>query len=182
MKRIIKLEHVVPALALGALALGTPQGVASQERLSPLDSATVVLEGHQFDIQYGRPSMRERTIYGGLVPWDQVWRTGANEATHIRIPVDIEIGDETVPAGHYTLFTIPSQGGWTLVINSQTGQWGTAYDQSQDFVRVPMATSALDAPLEQFTITIAEGDGSDGVIHFDWEQTRAVLEFDLAGG
>ena len=170
-------------VGLAAVVLATPnQGNAQEPRSSPLDSATAVIEGQPFAIQYGRPSKRGRVVYGGLVPWGRPWRTGANEATHLRVPVDIETGGETIPAGHYTLFSIPTEDGWTLVINSQTGQWGTAYDESQDFVRVPLSTEALGVPLELFTITIAEGDSSDGVIHFDWEQTRAVLEFDVAGG
>ena len=167
-------------LALGAAALVASTPLAAQNRASPLDHARAVIGGHAIEVQYGRPSMRGRTIYGGLVLWGQVWRTGANEATHLRTPVDLHIGDIVVPAGEYTLFTIPSPDGWTLIINSQTGQWGTDYDESQDFARVPLAVEELQEPVETLTITLAEGEDSDGVMYIDWERTRAVLEFDVA--
>lgn len=183
MKRRNARRLAAAALALVAVALANPKaGNAQEPRSSPLDSATAVIGGQEFAIQYGRPSMRGRVVYGGLVPWGRPWRTGANEATHISVPVAIETGGEVIPAGQYTLFSVPAEEGWMLVINSQTGQWGTAYDESRDLVRVPMRTEALDAPLELFTISIAEGEESDGVIHFEWEQTRAILEFDIAGG
>ncbi|MDX1577588.1 MAG: DUF2911 domain-containing protein [Gemmatimonadota bacterium] len=169
-------------LLAGALTLGGTAEAAAQERASPLDYARNTIGGHEIEIQYGRPSMRGRAIYGGLVPWDRVWRTGANEATHLRTPVDLMIGDTPVPAGEYTLFTIPSEDGWTLIVNSQTGQWGTAYDEEQDFARIPIASDSLEDPVETLTITIEEGDDTDGVIHIDWEGTRAIVPFDIASG
>lgn len=168
------------ALLVGAMLMGTEVAEA-QERASPLDHARAEIDGHQVEIQYGRPSMRGREIFGGLVPYGQVWRTGANEATHLRIPADMTIGGETVPAGEYTLWTVPAEDGWTLVINSETGQWGTAYNADHDLVRVPMMTMSLDEPVETFTIMVAEGEGSDGVIHMDWATTRAYVMFDLDG-
>ena len=125
--------------------------------------------------------MRGRTIYGGLVPWGQVWRTGANEATHLRTPADLQVGEALIPAGEYTLYTIPAEGGWTLIVNRQTGQWGTVYDQSQDLVRIPMPSSSLAAPVEMFTITIGPGGETDGIVHLDWERTRVSFAFDIAG-
>ncbi len=168
------------ALVLGAMVLGT-EVAESQEPASPLDYARAEIDGHQVEIKYSRPSMRGRTIYGDLVPWDKVWRTGANEATHLRIPADMTIGGESVPAGEYTLWTVPSEDGWMLVINSETGQRGHAYNGDLDFVRVPMMTTSLDEPVEVFTITIVEGEDSDGVIRLDWETTRAYIAFDLDG-
>jgi hypothetical protein len=168
------------ALIAGAMLLGTDIA-AAQERASPLDHARAQIDGHAVEIQYGRPAMRGRTIFGDLVPWGEVWRTGANEATHLRIPADMTIGGESVPAGEYTLWTIPAQDSWTLVINSETGQWGTAYNGANDLVRVPMTTSTLDAPVEVFTIRVVAGDGTDGVIEMEWATTKASVAFDLDG-
>jgi hypothetical protein len=168
------------ALLVGSMLLGT-RSVEAQERASPLDHARAEINGQQIEIQYGRPSMRGRTIFGGIVPWDQVWRTGANEATHLRIPAAVTIGGESLPAGEYTLWTIPSEEGWMLVVNSETGQWGTAYNSDHDLLRVPMMTMSLEDPVEVFTISVTDGDGSDGVITMDWETTRAFVAFDMGG-
>ncbi len=176
----IRRRSVGFALLVGAMLLGTERAEA-QERASPLDHARAEIDGQHVEIQYGRPSMRGRTIFGGIVPWDQVWRTGANEATHLRIPAALTIGGENVPAGEYTLWTVPSEEGWMLVINSETGQWGTAYNSDHDLLRVPMMTMSLEDPVETFTISVTDGDGSDGVITMDWETTRAYVAFDIDG-
>lgn len=175
-------RRIAAALAAVAAVGATVGPAAAQGRASPLDTATAVIEGHDLEIRYGRPSMRGRVIYGGLVPWGRVWRTGANEATHFRTPVALRIGDARVPAGEYTLFSIPGEGEWTLVINRQTGQWGTAYDASRDLVRVPMRVESLDEPAETLTIALAPGSASDGVLTIEWERTRAILAFDLDDG
>jgi len=176
----IRRRGISCALFLGAMVLGT-EVVESQELASPLDYARAEIGGQQVEVKYSRPSMRGRTIYGDLVPWGQVWRTGANEATHLKIPADITIGGENVPAGEYTLWTVPAEDGWLLVINSETGQRGHAYNGDLDLLRVPMMTMALDSPVELFTISVVEGEDSDGVIRLDWENTRAYIAFDLAG-
>ncbi|MFV1987130.1 MAG: DUF2911 domain-containing protein [Gemmatimonadota bacterium] len=176
----IRRRGISLAVLVGAMVLGTEIAEA-QERASPLDHARAEIAGQQIEIQYGRPSMRGRTVFGGIVPWGEVWRTGANEATHLRVPADMTIGGETVPAGEYTLWTVPSEDGWTLVVNSETGQWGTAYNADHDLVRVPMMTETLDEAVEVFTIRVTEGDGSDGVIMMDWENTRASVGFDIGG-
>lgn len=166
------------ALIVGAMLLGT-EVAEGQERASPLDHARAEINGHQVEIQYGRPSMRGRTVFGGLVPWGQVWRTGANEATHLRTPAAMTIGGETLSAGEYTLWTIPAEDGWTLVINSETGQWGTAHNADNDLFSVPMMTTSLEEPVEVFTIEIVASDGGGGVIQMEWETTRAYIAFDL---
>lgn len=158
-----------------------------QERLSPLDSTTAVVQGAEIEVQYGRPSIRDRTIFGGLVPWDEVWRTGANEATHLRTSADLRVGDVEIPAGHYTLYTIPRQDGWTLVVNQQTGQWGTEYDAERDLARIEMRVEELRRPVETFTIHLdsaeeAEGTlpaDADGVLRLEWETTRAWVGFEV---
>jgi hypothetical protein len=166
---------------LGALFALGPE-LAAQVRASPLDSARAEIEGARIEVQYGAPSMRGRAIFGGLVPFGSVWRTGANEATHLRTSSDLVVGTERIPAGEYTLYSIPEPDGWTLIVNRQTGQWGTAYDQRQDLVRLSIPIDVLPEPLETFRISIVEGTESDGEIRFEWESTRATLRFDVAGG
>ena len=128
-------------------------------------------------VDYGRPLRRGRTIFGGIVPWDTVWRTGANAATQFRTDADLSIGGVTIPAGTYTLWTVPSRAGaWKLVVNKQTGQWGTVYDPKQDLARIDLRTETVDTPVEQFTITVQpQGDG--GVLAMAWDRTRASVPF-----
>lgn len=166
---------------LGALCTPAPD-LAAQVRASPLDSARAEIAGARIEIQYGRPSMRGRAIFGGLVPFGTVWRTGANEATHLRTSADLVVGTERIPAGEYTLYSIPAPDGWTLIVNRQTGQWGTAYDQRHDLVRLSVTIDTLPEPLETFRISIVEGTRTDGEIRFEWESTRATLRFDVSGG
>jgi hypothetical protein len=122
-------------------------------------------------VNYGRPSKRGRKIFGGVVPYDQVWRTGANAATAFTTDAPLQIGGTTVPAGSYTLFTLPSRSGWKLIINKQTGQWGTEYHSDQDLARVNLSARALAEPVEQFTIGV-EPSGSGGVLKMTWDDTE----------
>lgn len=172
------------AAALAAV-LFFPPGSSAQEgegRLSPLDSVRATIQGAEIDIQYGRPSMRGRKIFGKLVPYDQVWRTGANEATHLRTSADLRVGDTQVPAGHYTLYTIPRKDEWTLVINRQTGQWGTEYHADRDFARLPLNVERLESAVDTFTMKVERGDEHDGVLSLEWANTRAWTGFDVVGG
>ena len=146
------------------------------KRPSPPGTAAVgFADGKKVTIEYSRPYAKGRKIVGGLVPYDQVWRTGANEATLLKTDADLEIGGTTVPAGSYTLWTIPSSGSWKLIINKQTGQWGTNYDQSQDLARVNMTVSSLPQ-VEQFTISFDKTGGDSAKLNLDWEKTRASVD------
>ena len=148
-------------------------GVArpTKPMLSPPAKAAIQLNGKQVNIIYHSPSMRGRKIVGGLVPYDQVWRTGANEATTLKTETNLQIGTATVPAGTYTLYTLPSQGTWKLIINKQTGQWGTKYDQSKDLARVDMSKSALPSPQEQMSISFENTHGGSTQLHVRWDTT-----------
>jgi hypothetical protein len=105
------------------------------------------------------------------VPYDKVWRTGANPATLLKTDVNLTIGTATVPAGSYTLYTLPSTGIWKLIINKQTGQWGTKYDQSQDLARVDMKTETLSSPQEVMSITLEPFQGKTSSLHVRWDTT-----------
>ena len=118
---------------------------------------------------YGSPRRRGRTILGAVVPYDRIWRTGANEATMLVFDKDMTIGGAPVPAGAYSLWTIPKADGTVqLVINRQHGQWGTDYDHSQDLVRVPMKSSTAPSPQENFAINIT-GTGNTGELRMSWD-------------
>ncbi|HEU4452589.1 MAG TPA: DUF2911 domain-containing protein, partial [Longimicrobium sp.] len=108
------------------------------------------------------------------------WRTGANAATTLVTPVDLQIGEARIPRGTYTLYTIPSQGGWTLIVNRQTGQWGTQYEQTRDLVRIPMRVSTLERPVERFTIEFEPGRNGQSTLAMEWERTRAYVPFRVA--
>jgi hypothetical protein len=118
---------------------------------------------------YGSPRRRGREILGAVVPYDRVWRTGANEATTIIFDKDLTIAGAPVPAGAYSLWTIPKADGTVqLVVNKQHGQWGTDYDSAQDLVRVPMQSSTAPAPQENFAINIT-GAGNSGALRISWD-------------
>jgi hypothetical protein len=143
--------------------------------LSPRDSTVQSIGDARLVVDYGRPSKRGRDIFGALVPYERIWRTGANKATHLSTDRDLVIGDVRVPKGTYTLYTIPSRESWTLIINRQTGQWGTDYDQRQDVGRVPMKVETLSSPVEQFTIALESAGKDTGSLKFLWDATQASV-------
>jgi hypothetical protein len=119
--------------------------------------------------------MRGRKIYGDLVPFGEVWRTGANEATTFVPSTDVVVGGKTVPAGSYTIFTVPSADKWTLIVNKTTGEWGIPYKyESAELGRVDMQVSKLPSPVEDFTISYVKS-GSGCTMRIDWETTRASV-------
>ncbi len=166
----------VSSIAAAALviAAAAPLLAQSQPPASPAAQVTARIGAATITIDYSRPSMRGRKIMGGLVPYDKVWRTGANRATHLKTDAALTIGDLAVPAGTYTLYTVPGEKGWTLIVSKQTGQWGTQYDQAQDLGRVKMTAEALPAAVELFTIAVA-GSGAAGTLTMEWENTRASV-------
>jgi hypothetical protein len=159
----------ITAIAHAFAAAESASGPVGQ--MSPRDTTRGTVGSAHLLVDYGRPRMRGRKVFGGIVPFGEVWRTGANAATQFTTDQPIVIGGTPVPAGTYTLWTIPSSTAPVLIINKQTGQWGTDYDPSQDFARIPLASSALDAPVEVFTITLTPRAGG-GVMGFEWEGTR----------
>jgi len=139
----------------------------AKKPLSPPAKAEATLNGKKVTIDYSAPSKRDRKIMGGLVPYGKVWRTGANAATTLTTETDLMISSLHVPKGTYTLYTIPDEKSWTLIINKQTGQWGTNYDASQDLGRVQMTVTPVKNTVETFVI------GIDKVISLTWENTKA---------
>ena len=137
---------------------------------SPRDTTLATVGSAKVLIDYGRPSKRGRVIFGELVPSGEVWRTGANAATTLVTDKPLMIGTLAVPPGTYTLYTLPDRTTWKLIVNRQTGQWGTEYDASKDLGRVEMTVSAVPAVVEKFAIKIA-----DGMLRMEWDQTVAAV-------
>jgi hypothetical protein len=178
----IKSILVVTALILCAFPL-----LAQQKRVSPHETISAVIDGGRVTIVYGRPFTKDpksgeaRKIWGGLVPYGKVWRTGADEATLLVVQKPILIGETTVPAGAYTLFTLPAEDGSAkLIISKQVGQWGVgpgAYDEKQDLARVDLTKEALEKPADQFTMAVAKNPAGGGVIKLMWENTQYSVPF-----
>jgi len=169
------------AVAIFAMAAFSATSLqAQQPAASPRDSVKTTIAGAALKVDYGRPSKRGREIFGGLEKWGNVWRTGANQATHFTTSKTLKFGAATVPAGTYTVYTLLDQGGkWQLIINKQTGQWGTAYDAKQDLVRIPMTVSQTPAVVEQMQITVTAG-AAGGELAVLWDRTKAVATFTVA--
>ncbi|MGZ8376119.1 MAG: DUF2911 domain-containing protein [Gemmatirosa sp.] len=141
-------------------------------QLSVRDTVRASIGGATLAIDYGRPLARGRVLLGDVIPYDRVWRTGANAATQLTTSAPITLAGMPVPAGTYTLWTIPHARGAELVVNRQTGQWGTGYGPAHDLGRAPMTTDSLATPVEQFTIAIEAGDGRRGTLAMAWGPFR----------
>jgi len=155
--------------AVGTRFAANEANAGGAKQLSVRDTTRATIGKATFVVDYGRPLARGRQILGGVVPYNDVWRTGANAATQFETSADITIGDLRVPAGKYTLWTKPSEKGVELIVNKQTGQWGTSYDYQQNLGRVSM-TSETSAPTttEKFTISIVPKDDHHGILTMEW--------------
>jgi len=157
----------------------------SPQYTSPVATTKVEFGGKQIRISYHAPSMHGRQILGGLVPYGQVWRAGANEATLLHTDLDLTIGSLAVPKGDYSIYVLPEEKQWTLIVNKQTGQWGIHHDGStnevpaDDLGRVIMKLSKPAAPVETFAITLSKltKDGNQGSLAMSWENTVATVDF-----
>jgi hypothetical protein len=151
--------------------------------LSPRDSLELRVGAARMILAYGRPAKRGRVVFGGVVPFGEVWRTGANWATYFRTDRDLGFGDTVLPAGQYTLWTVPGPDLWTLIINGEVGQFGTAYQGARDVARVPMDSPGRGPPLERLRLTIEETrDGGRLVIAWDTTVVGASFRILPGGG
>lgn len=168
-KRIALLTLLTFAVSVVCFAQGN--------RPSPAASASCDLGGSKtIKTDYSSPRMKGRKIFGDLVPYGKVWRTGANEATTFVSSSEVMVGGKAVPAGSYTLFTVPNADKWTLIINKKTGEWGIPYKyESDELARVDMKVSKLPSPMENFTISY-EKSGNGCTLQMDWETTRASVD------
>jgi hypothetical protein len=132
-------------------------------------------DGKTINIAYSSPRAKGRKIFGGLVPYGEVWRTGANEATTFVTDADVNVGGKDVPAGSYTIFTLPNADKWTLIVNKKTGEWGIPYKyEADELARVDMKVSSTPSPVENFTIALTPMGGSC-TLAISWENTQASI-------
>src|ERR1700692_3300197 len=174
-KRIVLSSAVGAALLLTSVAFAQMGGGGA--RPSPAASATCDLgAGKTVKTDYSSPRVKGRKIYGELVPFGEVWRTGANEATTFVTSADVVVGGKTIPSGSYTIFTVPKADKWTLIINKKTGEWGIPYKyEGDELARVDMKVSKLPSSVENFTIAY-DKSANGGKILIDWDTTRASVE------
>lgn len=176
------MRRTAAFLAVGCLSvammalLGSAQ-MDKSKRPSPPAKATCDLGGGKMvTVDYSSPRAKGRKIFGDLVPYGEVWRAGANEATTFVTTSDLMVGGSHVPAGSYTLFTIPNKDKWTLIISKKTGEWGIPYPGAdQDFARVDMKVSATSSPVENFTMAFDKA-GTGCSLRMEWESTRASVD------
>jgi len=145
--------------------------------LSGRGEVAVHVAGADIAVDYGVPLKRGRDIFGALVPWDRVWRTGANRATHFSTTRALRVGDDVIPPGTYTLFTIPRPDRWTLIVNRNIDINGQAYDPAADLVHLDLAVRPLDQVVEPFTIIVEPDGPAGGLLRLRWDRTEAWLPF-----
>jgi hypothetical protein len=175
------LSASAPALAQMGSASDVPAAKPAPKPLpSPPATAEVSLHGQTITIHYNAPSMRGRKIMGGLVPYDKVWRTGANPATTLITPINLRIGRLKVPAGTYTIFTLPTDGIWKLIVSKKTGEWGIPYPEGFDLGRTDMRHNKLPAPQEVMSISFENTQPDSTELHIKWETTNQWVKIAAA--
>ncbi|HXW93410.1 MAG TPA: DUF2911 domain-containing protein [Terriglobales bacterium] len=158
-----------------ALPTASQMNDKSQRPSPPARADCKFSDGNGITVDYSSPRMKGRKIFGDLVPYGQVWRTGANEATTFVTTAHLTAGNVSVPAGSYTIFTLPNQSRWTLIINKKTGEWGIPYKyESDELGRVDMKVSETPSPVEDFTIAFDQS-GSVCTLNLSWENTKASV-------
>ncbi len=164
------MKHLLLATTLILATVGFATAQQKKTPLSPPAEATATIGGKAVSIKYGAPNVRNRKIFGGLVPFGEVWRAGANAATSLHTETDLMIGTLSVPKGDYTLYVLPTATEWTLIVNKQTGQWGTEYSQSNDLGRAKMTLKAAPALVESYKMTLTATS-----LQLEWENTIATI-------
>jgi len=176
------MTRLQKSIGIGIVMAGGLAWVASaqfQRRpvLSPPTSTSVTIDGKTIKIDYGAPSARGRKVMGGLVPYGEVWCTGANDQTSIMTEADLDINGMKLPKGNYTLYTLPNEKEWKLIINKQTGQFHTEYHPDRDFGRVPMNIKSLPEPVETLKFMLTNAGGDKGTLAIAWEKTEVSVPF-----
>lgn len=153
------------------------ESFAQKPIIAPRDSVKVIFNSKKIVINYGKPSMRGRKIFGDKVPYYKVWRTGDGAATTFTTEADIEMDGAIVPHGSYTLYTLPSEERWKLIINKQIGQWGTVYTPELDLARINLKVTKLKSSVEDLTFKLEKNDNSNGILKIEWEKTSLSIPF-----
>ncbi len=173
----MKKTAVVLLFMLSVTLFAAAQQDKSKRPSPPAQAQCKLPDGKTITTDYSSPRMKGRQIFGGLVPFNEVWRTGANEATTFVTTANLNVEGKDVPAGSYTIFTVPAQDKWTLIINKKTGEWGIPYHyESDELVRVPMQVGKTSGPVENFTINYDQSGGGC-TLQISWENTQASVKF-----
>lgn len=167
----LDVDNVLKGWAATEVVRGGQMG-----QMSPPDTVRATIAGANLVVAYSRPLKRGRVIFGNVVPWNQVWRTGANAATVFTTDKDLVFGTTVVPAGKYTLWTLPTPTGAQLIFNSETGQWGTDYHADRDFAHLALTTKQVSPPVDQFVIGVVP-QGSGGLLRFSWDDREYAVPF-----
>ncbi len=183
---LLKSSLLIAAIGLVGImpSMAQQKKAASTGGNSPHETTSTVIDGNRVTITYGRPFSKSpkggepRKIWGGLVPWDKAWRTGSDESTTVIFQQAVSIGETTLPAGAYRIYTIPSEGGTSkMAFSTKLGGWGVPVDESADLVRVDMKKEALDPAVDQFTMAVAKNPAGGGLIKMMWEGTQFSVAF-----
>jgi hypothetical protein len=159
------------------VAAGSADAQRPRVRVSPHETEVYSVDGATITITYGRPSMKGRKIFGGLVPYNVVWMPGADEATVFQTSRPLQFDKIALPAGSYSLYTLPAASTWSLIINGMTGQFHTVYPAQRDLAKLPMAIERLASPVEQLTIAAVPRPGGGGAVQLEWELIRVSTPF-----
>ena len=174
-------------LSIVLLAFVSAAPAAAQERgneeprTSPNAAVSQTIGTTEVRLTYGRPQVNDRTIFGGLVSYDEVWRTGANEATTFSVSSDVTIEGEPLSAGTYSLYTIPGPDTWTIIFNNVANQWGTNYDQNEDALRVGVDVDTAPHQREMMTFVFEEVTDTTGTCVLYWADVRVPFDIQVAG-
>jgi hypothetical protein len=176
---MIKLKQtLIVALVLAGTAV---QAQLTTPQPSPAASVTQVVGLTDIVVKYSKPGMKGRTVFGDIVPFDKIWRTGANKSTSISLSTDVTIGGKEVKAGTYALFTIPGKSEWVVILNSNTELWGAGgYEEEKDVARFTVKSSMLKDQVETFTIGFSHLDGANGHLNISWENTNVTILIETA--
>src|SRR5262245_5413249 len=178
MKNLIALLVSVAALSTSVLHAEEAKKIDFPQA-SPSASFKQRVGVTDISVDYSRPGVRERKIFGGLLPYGQIWRTGANAATKLTFSTDVKLGGTPVPAGSYGLFTIPGESEWTVILSKVNEEWGSySYDQKDDQARIKVKSVAMAQPLETMTISVQDIHSGKANLVIAWEKTQVPIEID----
>lgn len=170
MKRILIIVGIIAAvLLIGFFVVRSWTKSGSPEAIAQVDQNGLVIK-----VDYCQPYKKGRKVFGSLVPYDEVWRTGANEATVVDFDQHVVVAGQPLDEGTYSLWTIPSKEGWIAIFNKETGQWGTNYDQTKDVLRVPIVSRRHSPKAEQFYISFSPSANGTNMI-LAWDETEAII-------
>ncbi len=178
---VTRLDDPPDVEAIGQQFVSAEKARGPVVALSVRDTLHAAIGSANFTVDYGRPLLRGRTLLGDIIPYNQIWRTGANAATQFSTSAPIRLGSIALAPGTYTLWTLPRRDGVSLIVNRQVGQWGTEYGPAHDIGRTPLALTAPGSPTEEFTIAIEPGDGRSGLLALSWGPFRWTVPIQVTG-